>query len=388
MVNIEPSLDVEPQVAAVLARKRQKRNLPAYKPRARSEIQSLTQSFIEQQNDSYAGHKVQNLLRLTGGASKELFRFALIAPGGSSQSYVLRMNPPESVIETSLSREFEALRAFEGIVPVPKAICIDADGSHFGTPSMITSLVTGVTKPLGAPGGGGGVSGLGINVGTPWRKLLAEPFIKHLVAIHNFDCQSADLPSYSVPNAYPQQAARRQVDWWTQAWIDDVVDPNPLIVTAENWMRNNLPSCDEIVFLHSDYRTGNYLIDEQNQTISAILDWELSHLGDFHDDIAWVISKVFGHLDEQGQFLVSGLMPRQEFLDRYMQATGRNINPKTLHFYEILNNYKVAVELLASAYRTAIEAHNHQSVLQIWLVSCGHVFISEVCRLLEEGPRS
>ena len=79
-------------------------------------------------------------------------------------------------------------------------------------------------------------------------------------------------------------------------------------------------------------------------------------------------------------------MTRQQFLDRYMEMSGRTIDPKTLHFYEVLNSYKVCVIMLASAFRTAVEAHNHQNVLQTWLVPCGHVFVSEVCRLIEEGP--
>ncbi len=379
----EAALDVEPSIAAVLANKRLKRGGAAYRPRTEAEVQVLLQAFLKQQQ-GYAGHGVEELARLAGGASKEQFRYDLVAADGSRERQVLRMDPPESVVETSRCREFEALRAFEHTVPVPRAIWLDADGTHFGTPAVITSFVGGVTKPAGAPGGN--VSGLGIDVGADWRETLTAPFMQHLVAIHAFDWRRAELPSYAVPDADPQQAARRQIDWWTQVWLDDAVDPNPLIAAAEGWLRDNMPSCTDFVFCHSDYRTGNYLIDESRRTISSVLDWELAHLGDFHDDVAWITCKVFGHLDEQGKFLVSGLMSRQQFLDRYTAATGRKINLKTLHFYEVLNSYKVSIIMLGSAYRTAVAAHNHQNVLQTWLVPCGHVFVSELCRLIEEGP--
>lgn len=376
-------LDVEPSIARVLAKKMQKRGAGTYRPRTEADVLPLLHGFVRMQ-EGFAQHRVENVARLAGGASKEQFRFDVIAPDGRSERLVLRMDPPESVVETSRVREFEALRAFEKVVPVPRAIWMDADGGHFGASALITSFVHGVTKPAGAPGGN--ISGLGINVGAEWRDVLVEPFMKHLIAIHAFDWRNAALGSYAIPDADPHQAARRQIDWWTQVWLEDAVDPNPLLPAVEGWLRDNMPACSDFVFCHSDYRSGNYLIDEERRTISAVLDWELAHLGDFHDDVAWITCKVFGHLDERGRFLVSGLMQRQQFLDRYMQMSGRSIDAKSLHFYEVLNSYKVCVIMLGSAYRTAVEAHNHQNVLQTWLVPCGHVFVSEVCRLINKGP--
>lgn len=377
------ALDLEPALVDVLERKLRSRTQSSYKPRSEHDVAPMLEKFIVQQA-GYSQHTVKNIARLSGGASKEQFRFDLVAPDTSEVRYVLRMDPPESVVETCRIREFQALRAFEKIVPVPTAMWIDPDGSSFGTPAMITSFVSGVTKPSGAPGGN--VSGLGINVGAEWRAELSEPFMRHLIAIHGFNWRSVDMSAYAVPDADPFQAARRQIDWWTRVWLEDAVEPDPLLPVVEGWLRDNMPACDDFVFCHSDYRTGNYLIDEKSRDISSILDWELAHLGDFHDDVAWITCKVFGHLDEKGEFLVSGLMPRHQFLDRYMKMSGRTINAKTLHFYEVLNSYKVCVIMLASAFRTAVEAHNHQNVLQTWLVPCGHVFVSEVCRLIEEGP--
>jgi aminoglycoside phosphotransferase (APT) family kinase protein len=376
-------LDLEPSLISSLATKMQKRSSGTYKPRDEAEVQALLHSFVQMQQ-GYATHRVENVARLAGGASKEQFRFDVIAPDGGSERMVLRMDPLASTVATSRLREFQAMRAFEHVVPVPRVTWLDADGNHFGAPALVAAFVRGVTKPAGAPGGN--VAGLGTNVGPEWRDVLSEPFIRHLVAIQDFDWRKADLSSYAIPDADPHQAARRQIDWWTQVWLEDAVDPDPMVPAVEGWLRDNMPECSDIVFCHSDYRTGNYLIDEEQRTISAILDWELSHLGDFHDDVAWVTGKIFGHLDERGEFLVSGLMPRQQFLDRYMQMSGRTIDPKTLHFYEVLCGYKTCVIILGTAYRLAVEAQNHQNVLQTWMVPCGHVFMSEICRLIDKGP--
>lgn len=377
------ALDLEPSLATVLDKKMRTRTEGSYTPRSETQVHPLLEQFVRAQSGYTACH-VENVARLSGGASKEQFRFDLRYPDGQSERLVLRMDPPESVVETCRIREFQALKAFEGVVPVPQAKWMDADGRVFGSPAMITTFVGGVTKPAGAPGGN--VSGLGINVGPEWRDTLFEPFMRHLIAIHGFDWRTGGLDAYEVPDADPYQAARRQIDWWTRVWLEDAVEADPLMPAVEGWLRDNMPACDDFVFCHSDYRTGNYLIDEEDREISSILDWELAHLGDFHDDVAWVTCKVFGHLDEDGQFLVSGLTSRQKFLDAYTALSGREINLKTLHFYEVLNCYKVMAIMLASAFRTAIEAHNHQNVLQTWLVPCGHVFSAEVCRLIEEGP--
>src|SRR3546814_10306975 len=60
---------------------------------------------------------------------------------------VLRMEPPESVVETSRLREFELIQALDGVVPVPPCYWVDADGECLPHPALIYGFVTGVTRP-------------------------------------------------------------------------------------------------------------------------------------------------------------------------------------------------------------------------------------------------
>ena len=106
------TLDVEPSIAMVLAKKMRKRGAGAYQPRTEADVLPLLHGFVRMQ-EGFEQHRVDNVARLAGGASKEQFRFDVIAPEGRSERLVLRMDPPESVVETSRVREFEALRAFE-----------------------------------------------------------------------------------------------------------------------------------------------------------------------------------------------------------------------------------------------------------------------------------
>ena len=72
----------------------------------------------------------------------------------------------------------------------------------------------------------------------------------------------------------------------------------------------------------------------------------------------------------------------------YEAVSGRRISPTSLHFYEVLCAYKSTVATLGSSVRAAATHHSHQDVLLSWLASCGYVFVSRLCELIEEGPQS
>jgi aminoglycoside phosphotransferase (APT) family kinase protein len=374
----DSSRDIEPGIAALLDRKAGDRNKPAYTARTAQEVSALLTRFLADQAPSA---RVVNLRRMGGGASKEQFVFDL--EGGSDEGrYVLRMDPLGAIVETDRARENETLEAFAGIVPAPRAKWVDADGAVFGNPAAIMTFSGGVTKPS-TMGESGNVTGLGIVFDKEWRDRLKPQFIDHLVAIHGLDWKTAHLPSFQAPDADPFQAARWQANYWSRMWRDDRVKPLPVAALVETWMLENLPETRELVFIHSDYRTGNYLFDEQSGNMTAILDWELAHIGDFHEDLGWAIQRVFGCKSE-GRFFVGGLFEREEFLDLYQAASGRTVDRKALHFYELLGAYKCLVMTLASGVRVASQAHNHQDALLTWLAAAGHIFHAEICNLLEK----
>jgi aminoglycoside phosphotransferase (APT) family kinase protein len=101
---------------------------------------------------------------------------------------VLRMDPLESIIETSRRREAEILRAMRGTVPVPEVRHLDHEGEFLGQSGVITSFVPGVTKP--SSNGGAGVTGLGTDYGSSAARIALQ-FLKNLVAIHDFDWRAA-----------------------------------------------------------------------------------------------------------------------------------------------------------------------------------------------------
>lgn len=374
-------LEMEPAIAQMLAEAKLLRQQPPYKISTLPEVEESLKRFLA--GTSLDQPEIQGLKRMGGGASKEQFVFDLIERNKSPQRCVLRMDPMESAVVTNREREFAILDAMQGVVPVPKPMWSDNDGTKLGRPALITDFIGGVTKPSKSTSN---VSGFGTAFDKATREALGIPFIKHLAAMHALDWREKKLPCFQAPTADPHQAARWQLNWWTTVWQDDATNGYPLMGLAERWMRDNLPAArpEDLVFVHSDYRTGNYLYDETSCEITAILDWELIHIGDFHEDLAWAAIKSWSAV-ENDVLLASSLMPLEELCQRYSAATGRTIDMKALYFYQVLGLYKCVAICLATSVNAARHAHNHQDVLLSWLAAAGYAFLADLCALLEKG---
>ncbi len=375
--------DIEPAIRAVLDRMLQRRACGPYSARSVAQIDTRLRRLFEAQG--YRDIRISGLRRLAGGASKEMFYFTLQhAEAELPQRLVLRMDPLESIIETSRRREAECLRAIRGTVPVPTVRYLDDEGEFLGQSALITEFVEGVTRPRA--GDAGGVTGIGTNYGAMAAR-IAPQFLANLVAIHAFDWRTAELPSFAAPLAYPEQAALWQANAYIRIWEQTAPEQIPLVSLVNRWLRENPPACDNPCLVHADYRMGNFMFDETSGEMTAVLDWELARIGDFHEDVAYVTQKLFGLVDESGRFLCCGLFTREEFLARYQALSGRTINPDTLRYYEIMNAWKSAVHTFASCLRIVADGNNHQDILLSWLASVGHTVLGEVVKYLRSVPQ-
>lgn len=153
---------------------------------------------------------------------------------------------------------------------------------------------------------------------------------------------------------------------------------------AAEWLRANLPALDHISLVHGDYRSGNFLFDEETGRINAWLDWERAHLGDRHRDLAWTTQMSFGHYSEDGsRYLVCGLIPLDEFYDRYSAASGLSVDPARLDYYRILNCFQIIASVTATATRVARLGKSHQDVLLTRVKGMEPVTAAELLRLLK-----
>lgn len=374
--------DIEPTIEAMLNDALELRKLPPYRVNTLPEVQAKLEAFFRD-DPTLDSPGVEGLKHLGGGASKEQYVFDLTQVNADSQRCVLRMDPLESAVVTSREREAAILALMQGAVPAPKPLWSDFTGEKLGRPAMITDFIPGVTKPSDSSSN---VSGFGTVFDKKTRAALAKSFMRHFATMHSVDWRNSGYECFQAPTADQQQAARWQLNWWTKVWHDDVAQGYPLMGLAERWMRDNLPSIPEqdLVFVHSDYRTGNFLYDEASLEITTVLDWELIHIGDYHEDLAWAAISTWSTMEE-GVLLASGLMPLQQLCDQYSEATGRAINMKNLYFYQVLGLYKCVAICLATSINAARHSHNHQDALLSWLGAAGYTFLDDLHALLEGG---
>lgn len=369
---------MEPQLAALLDAKHARQGKSSYKPRNAQDVTERLGRLLAANGVSGA---VANVRRMGGGASKEQFLFHLLDEAGEvTERLVLRMDPLEGIVETSRAREAQVIKAITGIVPAPSVAFVDPDGRYMGQPAMITRFVHGDTKPRDSTSG---PSGVGIVIGERAAARLIPQYFDNLVAIHAFDCSGADLSAYAVPQAGTTEAALWQLNFWERVLVDDAVDPSPLLTYTANWLRQRVPICAEPVLLHGDYRLGNFMFDEDTLEMTAVLDWELAHFGDFHEDVSYSLEPLFCSRNAQGEPLVASMITVDAFLEGYAARSGRTIDPVVLHWYRVLNGFKLSLMNFASGVRAARDGTNHQSAFLGFLSAC-HVGLSgTLCHLLQ-----
>lgn len=373
----------EREIDRVLTRKLERRADAGFSPVPLATLIEGTRKLIRSQHKG--AFEIHDARWLSGGASKLQMAFTLAweRPGAGPERtrMVLRMEPAESIVETSRLREFQLIRAVQSVVPVPPVYWCDAHGEHLPYPALVYGFAEGVAKPSAATAG---VSGLGTRLPEHVRRALKPQFIDCLARIHDFDYAQADLSAFDVPQP-GTQCAQWGVNWWERVWEEDHEEDSPVMRLAAAWLRRNLPTLDKPTIVHSDYRIGNVLFTEPDYRVSAWLDWELGRIGDPHQDLAWTTSPAFGVRDEKDGLLVCGLMPESEFFEEYERVSGRRVDRKSLHWHKVYNALSIGALTLGTGYRIARNGKTHQDVLVSWLIGIGSMVTDDLRELIEQG---
>ena len=375
----------ERETDELLVRKLKRRSGPPYRRTTLEELSGFLHKMLSEKIDG--AFDVSEHTWFTGGVSKIQMGFTLTwndpLRGPSRDRLVVRMDPSESLNATSRVREYELLRAFDGIIPVPRVFWLDPDGRWFPEPALIYAYVQGVTKPKNTATGK--VSGLGTVFGPELRKILAPQFIKHLAAIHTFDVSDKTFTSLDRPEVGSTQSAQWQLNRARRVWEEDRGEDFPLMEVAANWLERNMPILDHASVVHGDFRRGNFLFDEASGRIDGWLDWERGHLGDRHRDLAWMTQLTMGHYSEDGKtYYMCGLIPMDEFYDLYQEASGLTVDFERLEYYRILNCYQILVSTVATGYRVARLGKSHQDILLARVKGLAPSVAQDLARLLKE----
>lgn len=283
---------------------------------------------------------VTNLQRIPGGFSRETWSFDAhwLQKGKTvSEGLILRRDPDASLLETDRDLEFRVMDAVYGDVPVPKMYWLEPDGKWLDRPFSIMARIDGCetnpTKVLMEPGF------------FAARSQIAREFVDILAKLHAVDWRSRDLEFLGVPKD-ESACGIMEIERWEAIVDRDALEPQPVLRAAFAWLRNHLPPpAQRIVIVHADYRTGNFLASPDGE-IKGILDWEMTHLGDPLEDIAWACIRPWRWL---GNELIGGLMERGDFYRMYEEASGLRVDEEAIRFWEVLGNVKLAAIFITGA---------------------------------------
>ena len=270
--------------------------------------------------------RIENLARIPGGASRETYRYDAVTDDGR-EGFILRRDPPGSLIETDRRAEYLAIRSFAGKdVAAPEAVALEEEGAEFERPFFIMRRVD---------------NGLGSNPFVP------DPFGSHAAAIGEqfFSIMGriagaplAGLPLLEVkaPPA-PDECWRRELDYWTAVVETDEQHPQPIVRAAIRRLRHAPPPpAARVSVVHGDFRLGNFLHDGAGRIV-AMLDWEMAHLGDPLEDLTWAMDPLWSI---PGDARISGMVARDEALAIWRRASGLAIDEGALAWWRLFASVK------------------------------------------------
>jgi aminoglycoside phosphotransferase (APT) family kinase protein len=322
--------------------------------------------------------KLARWLGANGIASGDLTDIELIAGGRSNLTYrvdlgssrlVLRRPPLGHVLPTAhdMSREFRVLTALHGTdipVPTPVAICDDAD--VIGAPFYLMDFVDGVVLRTREDGE---------RLTPAQARQLSDRLIEMLAAIHGVDVAATGLTGFGRPEGY----LARQLSRWQRQWELSSTREMPGYDRLVERLAAGLPADGDHALVHGDFRLDNMLVtlggeggpgghgessgpgahgessgpggQKDQPAVAAVVDWEMSTLGDPLADLG--LTLVYWADPEDAQWgdisigatvtAMPGFLSRSELAERYAELTGRDLSG--IGYYMAFGCFKLAVVL-------------------------------------------
>lgn len=272
--------------------------------------------------------EVANLRLLTGGASRMTYAFDAVTDTGP-RPLILRAAPLEGS-EHFAGMELEAAAqsaAAEAGAPVPYILLASDSPAPLGNPFLICDEIAGETivrriqRSLDDPHNEGA------------RARLLNQCGQALAAIHGARADAAGLAEQD-----PLADCRQR--------IDDMGDTTATFEWAFRWLQQHRPPPAPPRLVHGDFRMGNLIVDglgpssaPAGPALAAVLDWELVHIGDIHEDLAWFCIRAW-RFGAPAELAAGGLGGIDDFIGAYERAGGAAVDRAALHWWMVLGTLR------------------------------------------------
>jgi aminoglycoside phosphotransferase (APT) family kinase protein len=283
---------------------------------------------------------------IAGGKSNLTYR--LDSPAGS---LVLRRPPLGHVLPTAhdMRREYRVMSALAGTaVPVPGMRHLCEDTSVLGQPFYVMDLVEGHVVRSDFPAGYADTEAD--------RRQVCERLVDTLGALHQVSPEAVGLGDFGKPEGY----MARQVARWSKQWDATRLDGMAVVDELASSLAASLPSTQRHTVVHGDFRLDNTVLDPVDVgRVVAVLDWEMSTLGDPLADLG-VLLVYWNQADDEGArkgglvvpsvTTLPGMLTREEVAARYADAAGLDLT--ALPWYVAFGFFKLAVVCAGIAMRS------------------------------------
>jgi aminoglycoside phosphotransferase (APT) family kinase protein len=279
--------------------------------------------------------------RLSGGQSNPTF---LLRAGEGR--YVLRKKPGGVLLPSAhaIEREYRVIRALQDTnVPVAPGICLCEDASVIGTPFYVMAFVEGrifwdPTLP-------------GLEVAD--RAALYDDINRVIAALHRLEPGAVGLSDYGRSAEY----LARQIARWSKQYLASKTVPCEAMDRLLEWLPSRIPASATTSLVHGDLRLDNLIVHPSEPRVVAVLDWELSTLGDPLADFSYHMLTWDLKPDEfrgmAGADLGAlGIPSASAYVQRYCERVGRDPLPQPMwDFYLIYNLFRLSAILQGIAKR-------------------------------------
>lgn len=307
------------------------------------------------------------------GFSWQTWTVTVAADSGPPRGYAVRREPEDGLLAPyDTAQQYRVHRAVvdHGDVPMPQLVALELDRSYLGMPFYVMGRLEGHVPvqwhpddPVAFPDDAA-------------RHRLGVEFVDILARIHALDWREAGLSDLAAATD-PQDNARAQVEHWERYYADSVLVEVPAIRRAVGWLRANVATSGRTSLVHGDYRLGNFMIDADRH-VNAIFDWELAHVSDPVEDIAYSGLRVFRGRSPR----LSSLLEPTEYFQRYHEQSGLVVEPEVFRFWTILGYLKAAASHLRAT-RAFEDGRNGD----LRLAAMGHQVLHVIRGLEQDLPK-
>jgi aminoglycoside phosphotransferase (APT) family kinase protein len=274
------------------------------------------------------GAPVRELRQLSGGASRETWVFDVDPAEGPPRGLVLqleRLVAEETPDLRTRPRQAPLLRAAaEAGVPVARVVDAGEDDSVLGSSWVVVERVEGTADPRTILAGDG----------VPPADALLDGLAAALAAVHRIEVGEPLVPEVADPLAQ------------LRAMHDELGQPHPVFDLAFRELEAARPKPSRRGLVHGDFRMGNVLVGPDG--VAAVLDWELSHVGDQLEDLGWVCVRAwrFGRPDRPA----AGLGSRDALAAAYERHAGVAVDRDALRWWELFGTLRWGVICVVQAF--------------------------------------